>query len=89
MKITRAKFESLIEGLVKRSIDPCKMALKDAGLSASEIDDVILVGGSTRVPMVQAAVKEFFGKEPRKDVNPDEAVAMGAAIQGGCTFLVM
>ncbi len=83
MKITRAKFESLIEGLVQRSIDPCKTALKDAGLSASEIDDVILVGGSTRVPMVQAAVKEFFGKEPRKDVNPDEAVAMGAAIQGG------
>ncbi|MGC9387010.1 MAG: molecular chaperone DnaK, partial [Hydrogenovibrio sp.] len=83
MKITRAKFESLIEKLVQRSIDPCKTALKDAGLSASEIDDVILVGGSTRVPMVQAAVKEFFGKEPRKDVNPDEAVAMGAAIQGG------
>ncbi len=83
MKITRAKFESLIEDLVRRSIDPCKIALKDAGLSASEIDDVILVGGSTRVPMVQAAVKEFFGKEPRKDVNPDEAVAMGAAIQGG------
>lgn len=83
MKITRAKFESLIEDLVKRSIEPCKTALKDAGLSASEIDDVILVGGSTRVPMVQAAVKEFFGKEPRKDVNPDEAVAMGAAIQGG------
>ncbi len=83
MKITRAKFESLIEDLVKRTIEPCKMALKDAGLSASEIDDVILVGGSTRVPMVQAAVKAFFGKEPRKDVNPDEAVAMGAAIQGG------
>jgi len=83
MKITRAKFESLIEGLVTRSIEPCKTALKDAGLSASEIDDVILVGGSTRVPMVQAAVKEFFGKEPRRDVNPDEAVAMGAAIQGG------
>ncbi len=83
MKITRAKFESLIEDLVKRSIEPCKTALKDAGLSASEIDDVILVGGSTRVPMVQAAVKEFFGREPRKDVNPDEAVAMGAAIQGG------
>jgi molecular chaperone DnaK len=83
MKITRAKFESLIEDFVKRSIEPCKIALKDAGLSASEIDDVILVGGSTRVPMVQAAVKEFFGKEPRKDVNPDEAVAMGAAIQGG------
>lgn len=83
MKITRAKFESLVEDLVKRSIEPCKIALKDAGLSAAEIDDVILVGGSTRVPMVQAAVKEFFGKEPRKDVNPDEAVAMGAAIQGG------
>ena len=83
MKITRAKFESLIDDLVKRSIAPCKTALKDAGLSASEIDDVILVGGSTRVPMVQAAVKEFFGKEARRDVNPDEAVAMGAAIQGG------
>jgi molecular chaperone DnaK len=83
MKITRAKFESLIEGLVARSIEPCRIALKDAGLSASDIDDVILVGGSTRVPMVQAKVKEFFGKEPRKDVNPDEAVAMGAAIQGG------
>lgn len=83
MKITRAKFESLIEALVQRSIEPCKTALKDAGLSASEIDDVILVGGSTRVPMVQAKVKEFFGKEPRRDVNPDEAVAMGAAIQGG------
>ncbi|BBP43866.1 molecular chaperone DnaK [Thiosulfativibrio zosterae] len=83
LKITRAKFESLIEGLVARSIEPCRIALKDAGLSASEIDDVILVGGSTRVPMVQARVKEFFGKEPRRDVNPDEAVAMGAAIQGG------
>jgi len=83
MKITRAKFESLIDDLVARSIEPCRIALKDAGLSASEIDDVILVGGSTRVPMVQAAVKEFFGKEPRRDVNPDEAVAMGAAIQGG------
>jgi molecular chaperone DnaK len=83
IKITRAKFESLIEDLVTRSIEPCKIALKDAGLSTSEIDDVILVGGSTRVPMVQARVKEFFGKEPRRDVNPDEAVAMGAAIQGG------
>ncbi|WP_019894129.1 molecular chaperone DnaK [Hydrogenovibrio halophilus] len=83
MKITRAKFESLIENLVARSIEPCKIAMKDAGVSASEIDDVILVGGSTRVPMVQAKVKEFFGKDPRKDVNPDEAVAMGAAIQGG------
>ncbi|AHF00999.1 molecular chaperone DnaK [Thiomicrospira aerophila AL3] len=83
IKITRAKFESLVEDLVARSIEPCKIALKDAGLKASEIDDVILVGGSTRVPMVQARVKEFFGKEPRRDVNPDEAVAMGAAIQGG------
>ena len=83
MKISRAKFESLIDDLVARSIEPCKTALKDAGVSASEVDDVILVGGSTRVPMVQAKVKEFFGKDPRKDVNPDEAVAMGAAIQGG------
>ncbi len=83
IKITRAKFESLVEDLVARSIEPCRIALKDAGLKASEIDDVILVGGSTRVPMVQARVKEFFGKEPRRDVNPDEAVAMGAAIQGG------
>ena len=83
MRITRAKFESLIEELVKKSIEPCRIALKDAGLSASEIDEVILVGGSTRIPMVQKAVKDFFGKEPRKDVNPDEAVAIGAAIQGG------
>ncbi|MBE0493714.1 MAG: molecular chaperone DnaK [Thiomicrospira sp.] len=83
IKMTRAKFESLVEDLVARSIEPCKIALKDAGLTASEVDDVILVGGSTRVPMVQARVKEFFGKEPRRDVNPDEAVAMGAAIQGG------
>jgi molecular chaperone DnaK len=83
MRITRAKFESLIEDLVKKSIEPCRIALKDAGLSASEIDEVILVGGSTRIPMVQKAVKDFFGKEPRKDVNPDEAVAIGAAIQGG------
>lgn len=83
MRITRAKFESLIEELVTKSIEPCRIALKDAGLSASEVDEVILVGGSTRIPMVQKAVKEFFGKEPRKDVNPDEAVAIGAAIQGG------
>jgi molecular chaperone DnaK len=83
IKITRAKFESLIEDLVSRSIEPCRIALKDAGLKASDVDDVILVGGSTRVPLVQARVKEFFGKEPRRDVNPDEAVAMGAAIQGG------
>ena len=83
IKLTRAKFESLVEDLVKRTIEPCKTALKDAGLSASEINDVILVGGQTRMPMVQDSVKDFFGKEPRKDVNPDEAVAVGAAIQGG------
>lgn len=83
VRLTRAKFESLIEDLVQRSIEPCKIAMKDAGLSASDIDDVILVGGSTRVPLVQKKVKEFFGKEPRKDINPDEAVAIGAAIQGG------
>jgi molecular chaperone DnaK len=81
-KITRAKFESLVDDLVVRTIEPCKIALKDAGLSASDIDDVILVGGQTRMPKVQDQVKEFFGKEPRKDVNPDEAVAVGAAIQG-------
>ncbi len=82
-KITRAKLESLVEDLVKRSIDPCKIALKDADVSASDISDIILVGGQTRMPMVQKAVEDFFGKEPRKDVNPDEAVALGAAIQGG------
>ncbi len=83
VKITRAKFEALVEELIKRTIDPCKMALKDAGLSTSQIDDVILVGGQTRMPKVMDAVKDFFGKEPRRDVNPDEAVAVGAAIQGG------
>jgi molecular chaperone DnaK len=83
MKVTRAKLESLVEELVTRTIEPCKIALKDAGLSASDISDVILVGGQTRMPAVQAIVKDFFGKEPRKDVNPDEAVAIGAAIQGG------
>ncbi|MBO7380488.1 MAG: molecular chaperone DnaK [Neisseriaceae bacterium] len=82
MKITRTKFESLVEDLVERSIEPCKIALKDAGLSVNDINDVILVGGQTRMPKVQEAVKAFFGKEPRKDVNPDEAVAVGAAIQG-------
>ena len=82
MKITRAKFESLVEGLVQRTIEPCKIALQDSKLSISDIDDIILVGGQTRMPMVQEKVKEFFGKEPRKDVNPDEAVAVGAAIQG-------
>ena len=82
VKLTRAKLESLVEELVERSMAPLKLALKDAGKSASDIDDVILVGGQTRMPMVQEKVTEFFGKEPRKDVNPDEAVAMGAAIQG-------
>jgi molecular chaperone DnaK len=81
VKITRSKLESLVEELVTRSIDPCRTALKDAGLSASDIDEVILVGGQTRMPMVQQVVAEFFGKEARKDVNPDEAVAVGAAIQ--------
>ncbi|MCE8005027.1 molecular chaperone DnaK [Billgrantia ethanolica] len=83
VKVTRAKLESLVEELVQRSLGPCKTALSDAGLSASEIDDVILVGGQTRMPMVQKKVADFFGKEARKDVNPDEAVAVGAAIQGG------
>ena len=82
VKISRAKLESLVEELVTRSIDPCRTALKDAGLSTSDIDEVILVGGQTRMPMVQKVVAEFFGKEARKDVNPDEAVAVGAAIQG-------
>ncbi|MDN5782186.1 MAG: molecular chaperone DnaK, partial [Luteimonas sp.] len=82
LKITRAKLESLVEELGARTINPCRTALKDAGMSASDIDDVILVGGQTRMPAVQEAVKSFFGKEPRKDVNPDEAVAVGAAIQG-------
>jgi len=83
MKITRAKLESLVEDLIEKTIEPCRLALKDAGLKPSEIHDVILVGGQTRMPKVQDKVKEFFGKEPRKDVNPDEAVAVGAAIQGG------
>jgi molecular chaperone DnaK len=83
IKITRAKFESLVEDLIKRSIEPCKVAMQDAGLSNSDIDEVILVGGSTRMPKVGEEVKAFFGKEPKRDVNPDEAVAMGAAIQGG------
>jgi molecular chaperone DnaK len=82
MKITRAKLESLVEDLIERTIEPCRVALKDAGLSVSDIQDVILVGGQTRMPKVIEAVKNFFGKEPRKDVNPDEAVALGAAIQG-------
>lgn len=83
IKLTRAKLESLVEELVKRSLEPCQVALKDASLSTRDIDEIILVGGQTRMPMVQEAVKNLFGKEARKDVNPDEAVAMGAAIQGG------
>jgi len=83
IKVTRAKLESLVDELIQRTVAPCKQALKDAGLSASDIDDVILVGGQTRMPKVQEVVQDFFGKEPRKDVNPDEAVAVGAAIQAG------
>jgi len=83
IKVTRAKLESLVEDLIARTIGPMKQALSDAGLSASDIDDIILVGGQTRMPMVQQEVENFFGKEPRRDVNPDEAVAIGAAIQGG------
>ena len=82
MKLTRAKLESLVDELIARTIEPCRIAMKDAGVSAADISDVILVGGQTRMPKVQEKVKEFFGKEPRKDVNPDEAVAVGAAIQG-------
>ncbi|PWF24043.1 molecular chaperone DnaK [Corticimicrobacter populi] len=82
LKVTRAKLEALVEDLIERTIEPCRVAIKDAGIKASDIDDVILVGGMTRMPKVQEKVKEFFGKEPRKDVNPDEAVAAGAAIQG-------
>ena len=83
MKITRAKFESLVDELVEKTIKPCEIAIKDSGVKTSAIEDVILVGGQTRMPKVQDKVKEFFGREPRKDVNPDEAVAVGAAIQAG------
>ncbi|MDP6030362.1 MAG: molecular chaperone DnaK [Arenicellales bacterium] len=83
MKLSRAKLEALVDDLINRTIGPCKTALKDAGLSASDIDDVLLVGGQTRMPKVQETVKDFFGSEPRRDINPDEAVAVGAAIQGG------
>jgi molecular chaperone DnaK len=83
IKLTRAKLEALVDDLVKKTIEPCRIALKDANLRAADVSDVILVGGMTRMPKVQAAVAEFFGKEPRKDVNPDEAVAIGAAVQGG------
>jgi len=82
IKLTRAKLESLVEDLIERTIEPCRVAIKDAGIKVGDIDDVILVGGMTRMPKVQDKVKEFFGKDPRKDVNPDEAVAIGAAIQG-------
>lgn len=82
-KLTRAKFESLIRDLVEKTIEPCELAMKDAGVTPADIDEVILVGGSTRIPLVQQIVKEIFGKEPRKDINPDEAVALGAAVQAG------
>ena len=81
VKLTRAKLESLVEDLVERSLEPCRVAMKDAGMKSDAIDEIILVGGQTRMPLVQSKVKDFFGKEPRKDVNPDEAVAIGAAIQ--------
>jgi molecular chaperone DnaK len=83
IKLTRAKLESLVDELVQKTVDPCRIALKDAGLSTGDVSEVILVGGQTRMPLVQKVVKDFFGKEPRKDVNPDEAVAVGAAIQAG------
>jgi molecular chaperone DnaK len=83
MKLTRAKYEALVEDLIARTIEPCRIAIKDAGVKTSDLTDVILVGGMTRMPKVQDKVKEFFGKEPRRDVNPDEAVAVGASIQGG------
>ena len=83
MKLTRSKFEQLVDDLIKRSIEPCKKALADAGLKASDIDEVVLVGGSTRIPAIQKSVKDFFGKEPNRSVNPDEVVAIGAAVQGG------
>src|SRR5690606_16216333 len=82
-KLTRAKFEQLADKLVERTLEPCRRALKDAGMSTSDIDEVILVGGSTRIPKIQEVVEKFFGKKPNKGVNPDEVVAIGAAIQGG------
>lgn len=83
MTLTRAKFEQLADRLIRATIEPCKKAMADAGLSNSQIDEVILVGGSTRIPAIQKVVEEFFGKTPSKGVNPDEVVAIGAAIQGG------
>src|SRR5690606_12159489 len=82
-RLSRAKFEQMTESLVQRSLEPCRKVLADAGLKASEIDEVVLVGGSTRIPASQKAVKDFFGKEPNRTVNPDEVVAIGAAVQGG------
>ncbi len=84
LKLSRAKFESLVDDLVQRTIEPCRKALKDAGVSASEIDEVVLVGGMIRMPKIQEVVKSFFGKEPHKGVNPDEVVAIGAAVQPAC-----
>jgi molecular chaperone DnaK len=83
VKLTRSKYESMVEDLIERTVEPCRIALKDANVTAGDIQEVILVGGQTRMPKVQEQVRQFFGKEPRKDVNPDEAVAIGAAIQGG------
>jgi molecular chaperone DnaK len=83
IRLNRSKFEQMVDDLVKRSVEPCRKALEDAGLKASEIDEVVLVGGSTRIPAIQKAVKDFFGKEPNRTVNPDEVVAIGAAVQGG------
>jgi molecular chaperone DnaK len=83
MKLTRAKFEALVDDLVQKTVDPCRQAMKDAGVSAAEINEVVLVGGMTRMPKVQEVVKQLFGKEPHKGVNPDEVVAVGAAIQAG------
>src|SRR5690606_31817373 len=82
-KLSRAKFEQLVDDLVKRTLEPCRKAVEDAGVSTSQIDEVILVGGSTRIPKIQEEVEKFFGKKPSKGVNPDEVVAVGAAIQGG------
>src|SRR5512138_804857 len=83
MKLTRVKFEALVDDLIQKTIDPCRQAMKDAGVSAAEINEVVLVGGMTRMPKVQEVVKQLFGKEPHKGVNPDEVVAVGAAIQAG------
>ena len=83
LKLTRAKFEQLVEDLLRRSLEPCRQALKDGGLEPSQIDEIVLVGGTTRIPRIQQMVKDLFGKEPHKGVNPDEVVAVGAAIQAG------